>query len=247
MKKFLLLLCGFSVCVINTQEPRIKLYAFYTPSHKALLDDWFLPSLKDDFELVLECREQKCQGGVYRKDGWVDAVAYTADMVIRGIKENWGGYFIYSDVDIQFFRPIKKIVKELIVNNDMVIQKARPSGSPCSGFFVCRGNDRTLFLWEEIRRRLNDKAYREANPEDIGDQEELRKLIFESNPFNIVWRLLPDGFFTGGTLTGKQWYPGERLLLPKDIFLHHANWTIGMENKIAQLKYVKNVFDNRNK
>jgi hypothetical protein len=50
---------------------------------------------------------------------------------------------------------------------------------------------------------------------------------------------LPDTFLSGGTLTGKRWNPGDYLQLLDGIYMHHANWTIGVENKITQLKYVK--------
>jgi len=65
------------------------------------------------------------------------------------------------------------------------------------------------------------------------------------NPYGIRWNYLPRQFFGGGTLAGKAWKPGMVLQVPQDIVLHHANWTIGIENKIAQLKYVKNVVDSR--
>ena len=32
----------------------MKLYSIYTESHNVLLNDWFLPSLKDNYELVLK-------------------------------------------------------------------------------------------------------------------------------------------------------------------------------------------------
>ena len=66
-------------------------------------------------------------------------------------------------------------------------------------------------------------------------------------PYRIKWAYLPKEFYCGGILTGKHWQPGTELPLPRNIFLHHANWTIGIENKIAQLKLVKDMIEHRKK
>ena len=55
-------------------DKRIKLYSFYTPSHKKMLDKYFLPSLKDDYEVILEKYDQRCSSGKFMSDGWVDTI-----------------------------------------------------------------------------------------------------------------------------------------------------------------------------
>lgn len=155
-------------------------------------------------------------------------------------KSAGGGVFIHSDVDIQFFRPTKAIISALMQDKDMVIQKDHPRGLSCAGFFACRGNERTLKLWQEVKKRLMDKEYMRANPK-TNDQLEMQNFTIKSNPFNVVWALLPNEFFGGGTISGKRWNPGDTLVVPQGIFMHHANWTVGIENKIAQLEYVRNM------
>ena len=233
-------LVGFLLNTSAFTAESLKLYAFYTPSHKVLLDEWFLPSMQDDFELILECYDQSCKDGDFMKDGWIETMLHKVDLVIRGIEENWGGFFVHSDVDIQFFRPIGAVIIKLMEGKDMVIQKDHPRGLSCAGFFACRGNKKTLALWQEIRRRLSDKEYMKNHP-GTHDQQELKNLTILSNPYGIIWEFLPTTFLNGGTLTGKRWNPGDKLSLPSNIYLHHANWTVGIENKIAQLKYVKSL------
>jgi hypothetical protein len=240
MKK-LLITIGLISFLLNTpvsHAERLRLYAFYTPSHQVFLDDWFLPSIQDDFDLILECYDQVCKNGDFMKDGWIETMLHKVDLVIRGIKENWGGIFIHADVDIQFFRPIGDTIMKLMIGKDMVVQKDHPNGLSCAGFFACRGNKKTLALWAEIRRRLSDNDYMRKH-KGTNDQFELHNLTIYSNPFNIKWALLPKAFMSGGTLIGKQWNPGDTLQLPEGMYMHHANWTVGVENKIAQLKYVK--------
>ena len=33
---------------------KMKLYALYTPSHEILKNDFFLPSIQDDFDIIFE-------------------------------------------------------------------------------------------------------------------------------------------------------------------------------------------------
>ncbi len=232
---------GFAVHVDGSE--RIKLYAFYTPSHKVFLDKWFLASLQDDYEIILECYDQSCESGDFMKGGWIETMLHKVDLVLRGIKENWGKVFIHSDIDIQFFRPTQKVILDFMQDQDMVVQRDRPSEGKnwkalCAGFFACRGNEKTLKLWSEIRRRLSDKKYIHDNP-ITNDQEELNYLLIKNNIFDVRWKVLSDEFFGGGTRTGKRWNPGDSLPIPAGIFMHHANWTVGLDNKLAQLEYVR--------
>lgn len=235
MKKFLIIgmVCFFYI----TAQEKIKLYALYTPSHEVLKDQFFLPSLQDDFELVFEFCEQMCPSAKFMTKGWTDTTIRKVDLIIRAIQENWGSLFIFSDVDIQFFCPIKDTLLKLIQDKDIIIQKNTPDGVLCTGFFVCRGNEKTLRLWQDVKKVME---HNDLN----SDQNSFNRCIkrrSKKNPYNIVWGYLPDTFFGGGTLTGCTWNPGMSLPIPQGIMMHHANWTKGIKNKIAQLIYVRNV------
>ena len=46
----------------------MKLYTFYTDSHKNILEDWFIPTFKntqDGIELIIKKFDQKCNTGKY--------------------------------------------------------------------------------------------------------------------------------------------------------------------------------------
>jgi hypothetical protein len=226
-------LCSSYLLFTEKEQDKIKLYAFYTPSHAYMKDRWFLPSLKDDYELILEEFDQECPSATIMQTGWNSIMIHKIDLIIKGIKENWGKVFIHSDVDIQFFRPTKEIILQAMRDKDMVIQRDDPYGEVCAGFFACRGNEKTLKLWQKIRENVlmpGNKAH---------DQDWLNSLIYRSNPFNIAWDYLPNDFMGGGTMTAKLWLPGKELPIPKTIAMHHANYTFGVDNKIAQLTYVK--------
>ncbi len=245
--KNLILLILFLLISNSTKTEKMKLYAIYTPSHAVLKDNWFLPSIQDDFDLVIEFHEQTCPSANFLSKGWTSTTIKKVELIIRAIQENWGKVFIFSDVDIQFFSPIQNKIEQLMDGKDMVIQKNNPQNSSrekiCSGFFACRGNKKTLQLWQNVLQLM-------LHNKKISDQNALNICLKKKSNQNVVWDYLPITFFGGGTLTGHRgylWTPGKKLPIPQNIVMHHANWTIGTKNKIAQLRYVYNEVNKKKK
>jgi hypothetical protein len=228
----IILCCNF----INLQG-QIKLYSYFTPSHKILKEKYFLPSIIDDYEVIIrEHKEQVCPAGKFYSKNWSKAVALKADLIIDAIKENWGDFFIYSDIDVQFIRPTKDYIITHIKNVDCLGQQARPgfslkNKSICTGFLVIKANTKNLNLWKHIKKSL---LHNNAN----GDQYYFNKLFKQHN---VICKRLPISFYN----PGKKWNPDNHLNIPKDIKIHHANWTIGVKNKIKQLEYVKSHIKNK--
>jgi len=231
-----LLLLTISTDVFSQQK--MKLYALYTPSHAVLKDDFFLPSIQDDFDIILEFAEQACKSAQFMSKGWTDTTLRKVELIIRAIEENWGEIFIFSDVDIQFFGPIQDTIAMLMEDKDIIMQRNNPEGVLCTGFFACRANEKTLRLWKDVKKVMEKTK---TNSDQISFNQCIKKKS-KKNPYNIAWAYLPDNFFGAGTLiayTGYLWKPGMSLPIPDDILMHHANWTKGVKNKIAQLRYVR--------
>jgi hypothetical protein len=235
------LLCG-NMRIDAKPEQRIRLYTMYTDSHEVLLKNWFLPSLKhlkNEFDVRIVKFPQECPSGNFGKEGWNQTVRRKVEMHIQAIKETMGSWFVFSDVDIQFFEPIKDDLFKRLANYDLVVQVDNPRGGLCSGFFACKSNERTLKFWEDVLAlMLQDST--------LCDQKALRAIAHRTRDKVRVDRL-PAIYLSGGTLTGTTWRPGRDLPVPKGIKLHHANWTHGIKNKIAQLKYVLKIVSSRKK
>jgi Nucleotide-diphospho-sugar transferase. len=152
--------------------------------------------------------------------------------VIRGIKENKNQVFIHSDVDIQYLLPIKNEILSLMSDKDILIQRDTPKGGLCAGFFACKGNKKTLKLFESIKKYM--KKFPGAH-----DQLAMNRLLRTTNEYEIIWDYLPSTYMSGGTFCAQAWEPGVALAIPENPRIHHANWTFGINNKIAQLIYVK--------
>lgn len=194
------------------------------------------------------------------------------DLILEAIEENQGEIFIYSDTDVQFFRPTESAILKLMWGKDIIFQRDTPNGKLCCGFLACRANQKTFKLWQDAKQIVSKQS-----DQDKGDQEIINSLLLNNkisgltqrigarlvrifkkkdpwlahrlfppqNKYGIKWGYLPVEFFGAGTLTGRQWEPGMYLEIPRNIILHHANWTVGLENKIAQLKFVRDVVESR--
>ena len=213
----------------------MKLYGICTPSHRVFRDQWFLPTLQDDYELVLESHEQECPTGVYLEEGWMKTMEHKLDVILRGIRENWGDVFLHSDMDVQFFGATLNLIQEQMKGKDIVFQRDDPCGGICAGFFACRGSENTLRFFQEVKNRMHT--------DDRDDQSILNTLLTQEQHPDVAWGLLSRDFYGAGQFTDTEWKPGDALPMPSSIVMHHANWTTGIENKVAQLQYVRSMME----
>lgn len=238
----------------------MRLYFFSSASHHVLKDDWFLPSLKDEFELVYEEAEQVCENGKFMASGWLETMLGKVDLILRAIRENPGDVFLHSDVDVQFFRPIQSDIETLMRDKDFLVMRDSPRGVMCPGFFAGRGTPELLDLWTRIRLALqppgkkhdqdllNDFVLGEVNLMQVA----VSRFIYTTTgryvpvwhrqpkkPSDVRWDYLPDRYYCYGGNTWREWQPDAPLHLPENLMLHHANWTRGIDNKIAQMKAVR--------
>ncbi len=69
---------------------QLRLYSICTPSHEILKNEWFLPSIQDDFEIIIKQYDQLCPSGQFNDTGWLDIMLKKVELIICAIKENWG-------------------------------------------------------------------------------------------------------------------------------------------------------------
>lgn len=207
----------------------MKLITVYTQSHRPVFEEWAFSTLKDNYELSSFFCDVEGSGKYLEKD-WTQAVLFKNQKIIETIKENWGRVFIYSDVDIQFFAPTKRAILKAIKNKDIACQIDNPRGSLCTGFFAIRANSLTLNLWQKVH---------EAVQIERRDQKAFNRLIRNINEIRRGY--LPQQFFGAGTFRRQIWRRGVLFFIPKSPIMFHANWTIGIENKIELLGKVRKI------
>ena len=208
------------------KNEKMKLITFYSDSHKILLDNYFLPSLKkfNEFEIIVEKINQNSEG-YYGCDGWGETMTNKVDLIIKTINETWGNYFVYADCDIMFFDSMKDKLIEYIEDNDISFQD--DSVTVCAGFFICKSNEKTLNLWKTVKDNVH-------NYND--DQESLR---YHIDKVDIKYNKLPLIFSNIGHFNGQQrWEGNKNYDIPSNIIIFHANWTVGVQSKIELFNYI---------
>jgi hypothetical protein len=149
------------------------------------------------------------------------------DVILTALNET--EKFIFADCDIQFFKPFVSQVLESLEDYDIACQEDR--GSLCAGFFGCRSNDKTKELFTTIKNKFREM---------VNDQVALNNLknIVSSTLLNKEQFYTIGNFFENknGTFV---WDNETNITPPSNILLHHANYVVGVENKLKLLNMIK--------
>jgi hypothetical protein len=212
----------------------MNLYTHFSPTHTDFYEHFFKPSLralysKNELKIRMLSHEQH-GSGIFMEQGWKETMELKLDILKQAVNENRGKYFIFSDVDIQFFKPFVDTLEERIKDNDFVAQE--DNGGLNTGFFICRGNDTMYNMFSFLRNNLH-----------INSCEQSVLNMYRSN---IKYDFLPKNeFYTIGNYfvnkNGTNEWDGEsKFVIPLDtIKMHHANYVIGKKNKIKLMNIVK--------
>jgi hypothetical protein len=202
-----------------------KIYACYSESHRPLLEQHFLPSIPDGFDVVLRRLNQACRSGEYMSADWGKAVQNKIQMILEAI-EHEKEPFVFSDVDIRFydFRP-EHLVDDMAGGPagawDVRCQNDHPSY--CAGFMFIRPGQPAADLFKrtlDYTLQCND------------DQTALNVYAIpqlRASGSNIQVSLLPHDRYWN---IGPSW-SGE--VPTSNIAIHHGNWVVGIANKLKLL------------
>jgi hypothetical protein len=215
-----------------------KIYTHYSDSHKALYEDYFKSTLrglysKEELPLRVLYHSQTTQDGTFMTQGWNDSMDYKLDVILSALEENRDSWFIFADCDIQFFKPFLKDLKKEIQNHDIVCQE--DCGSLCAGFFACKSNFKTQQLFSTIKQTFRVL---------VNDQVALNEYRHM-----VEYKLLDNKkYFTiGNVFTNNQnnhdWDNTTNIIPPKEIFVHHANYVRGVDNKVKLLKMIRQNYE----
>lgn len=203
----------------------MKLYTYFSDSHRIFLNNFVSTfPFESDFDLEIKYMPQICSG-LYLTDNWANFIKEKVKYVLEIIYRNDGDeYFVFSDIDVQFFGNIKADLMYQLGLYDIVFQN--DFDFCCAGFFICRKNLQTFQLFSNILANIVDR--------------EESVLNYELSKGLINYGQLNNKYWTYGCY--KQYWVGQEFGIPEDILVHHANWTTGLENKILLLKTVRNKY-----
>jgi hypothetical protein len=219
-------------------DPRLNLVTFASGLYEEMLNHW-LRSVPADCCPVI--RLFSAGPAVYAQGAWHKIMEKKLDLVLSQImQQQEGSIFVMSDVDIQFFHPIADDIRTLMQNYDVLFQHDRRSWHApvlewlCAGFMVIRAVPASWHLFDRARLYLRYK-----DDPAVDDQGALR--VVTADEHEAKMGILPSRYWTHGS----PWTPGMDLDPPGDIAMHHANWIIGNDTKLAQLREVRGIMDRR--
>lgn len=202
----------------------MRIYTIYSESHSFLFTDYFLATISASLDIRSKKTLQLCSSGSFYSAGWSD-ICFEKVLYFKQIcEQEMGNVFIISDVDVQFFSdPIDQLLLEL---GDFDIAGQDDIHAMCSGFFVCRANESTLKMFTSMvdNYRLEDQTSLNDNLHMVKHKRLSHRFFNVAHYLNGTW---DNRYFD----------------IPEDIIIHHANWTVGVQNKIELLKLVRNKYD----
>lgn len=214
---------------------KYKVYYFWNTNQEELLKDYFIPTfLKyNDKDFILEgVRFNEGYGHTdYGTYGYKQLIVERVEKLIQILKSNrMDEFFIMSDIDIQFFGSIKDIIDQTIkFDLDMVFQSETPKDTIVNcGFMLIKTTEETIRFWEDILNKLL------TYPKTlfIHDQNVANNILKE-DPNIIKWGRFDSRIWA--------WSYGN---ITKNILLHHANCSSGLEDKKKQLIHVRSYMFN---
>lgn len=230
----------------------IKAYTLFTDSHKKFLSDYFLPTFpyRKEIELTLLHRPQHCKTAVFESEGWKETMRDKSLCFYEKIKEcKDNEIFMFIDPDIQFFKDFYYDIVSRMQTQDIVWQNDIVGGVN-TGFFAVKNNKRTRGFFKTVLGNLDSKDF---SQEQVLANHLLQNLS-QYPSINVNWSFLPLEYWTYGQIAPTadtrtnscrgSWTPDALDFdIPKDIVIHHANWTSGIENKLKLLDIVRKKYD----
>jgi hypothetical protein len=211
---------------------KIPLFTYYSASHEVLFERFFYPSylehLSGDFDLTVVKGDQLCSGS-YKQTNWNLQMRERAIYLNEFIQTTQSKYFLFSDVDILFYKNVKDELLEEIKGFDLIMQDDSFEEMPnnlCAGFFFCRINKTTRAFFKRMTREYFD---------ELDDQQNFNLHLIQGN--KIRYKPLSRRFYNL-----RFWHPGNEIRYPDfPIVMYHANFTIGIVNKLYLLENFKKI------
>lgn len=218
----------------------MKILTIYSDSHKELYQKYFLPSFNlylNKHELIPIKVEQKGTGE-YEAPGFDKTMMDKINSIIDNLDVKDDRLLCYADCDVQFFGDIN--VNELMGKYDIVFQMDSDD-IYCAGFFICNQSYKVLNFFKLVR----DELGRRFNGV-IHDQIIINDLIRNNQHGIEVGKLDKNEFWTIANSIGGVWNGTAEFNVPSNLIVHHANWTIGIDNKLKLLNLIRQKYNDIN-
>lgn len=212
----------------------MKILTIYSDTHQQLYNDFFIKSINKFMPKanVISKKIQQMGSGEYESEGFDLTMFEKIKFIIDCIDTNDNELMCYSDCDVQFFG--EPNFNADLFENDISFQMDNEN-TYCAGFFIFRQTEKVRQFFQQVLKefqlRLNGK---------IHDQIIINILIRNNQTFGLsIGKLNDSKYWTIANEVGGVWKGDNKFEIPKDIIVHHANWVIGVANKISLMELVR--------
>jgi hypothetical protein len=219
-----------------------KVLTFYSDSHSVLYNDYFLKSynkyLSKNYTLLTKKIDQLSPSGDWASTGFDKTMMEKVKWIIQNIDLNDNGYLVFADCDVQFFGDLEFDLS----SHDILFQHDYYENNYCAGFFICKQNKKVLdffnLVYDVFNSNMNGKIDDQAIVNNLLNNKSLNlDLAFGTLPHDKYWTI---AFSTSGVV-----WDGQDVNCPDTIIVHHANFTIGTDNKIKLMNEVKKIISDK--
>lgn len=213
----------------------MKMFVYISLSHKEMFEQYFYPSYKRFIEpsgvtLEIEYGDQVCMSATYNGKGshnfWDNRLKKYYWQLEKTIED----IIVFVDADVIFLND--NIIDSTIegLENNYVMFARDKHFNICAGFQAYKVCDASKEFLSEVISIL---------PFVKNDQVGLNKLkhfiLHKKYDWNDVYSIYH--------YNHKVWDGKSRIIIPHNISCFHANWTIGVENKMKLLYGIKKGLD----
>ena len=204
----------------------MKLVTYYTESHSKLFADYFIPSIKDKFDIIGKCGQQISPDGNYFNQGFSETTKDKIEFLLETLKTSEEDETVlFCDVDIIFLGPIKDYLGNYD-QYDMSFQEGH--GGLNTGFFIMKNNQKVRNLLDLVVKNCHMYHDDQITLNFLIKNTELRYCTFDVRIMSVADSIGP-----------KIWN-NEIFDIPEKTLVFHACWCAGVDNKIKLLDYVLN-------
>lgn len=227
----------------------MKLYTVFTESHREFFEKYFIKTLPFDPRIELRVLfKPQIGNGEFLTKGWLETMKYKTECFVQAIEETpENEYFIFADPDIQFFRPFVDDMLYAVKDYDVVFQHDYKGGAN-TGFFIMKRTPATRGFIHTVNYNVHNYIHeQECINAYLADMQKLPEDI------RIRCQILPRRYWTYGEITkdvkdedlpNSSWTEDKPDFdIPKDIVMHHANWTRTVKDKFKLLDLVRKKYN----
>jgi hypothetical protein len=224
----------------------MNIYTHYSDSHKELYEDYFKASLrrlydKDKVTIRAAHHRQTTSKGMFMETGWHESMRYKLQVILAAIEENKDGYFIFSDVDIVFYKKFIEDLLEKVADYDIALQE--DCGSLCAGFFIAKGNQKNKKLFETIYNNFSDLVNKWGQS---GSADQVA-LNYYSHMINYTLLDTKEYYTIGNFFDNDDgthiWDGVSNIIPPKEMKVYHANYVLGVSDKVKLINLINKNYE----